>query len=117
MPGNTVGERRKLRRGAQRLANDRGRRRGALELHHVADKVRDFLSAAGEHDANRVDESNTGAVDRLGWSGFEIEAGDELSEKCGDPFCVSSRPRSADTWLLRQRFRYGQERHGAAAQK
>jgi hypothetical protein len=62
--GDAIGERGKLRRRAQRLPHDRRLRRASFVLHHFDGEMRHLLVAAGEHDADRIDEGDAGAVGR-----------------------------------------------------
>ena len=58
--GDTIRERGKLRRGTQRLADDRDLRACALGANHVADEGRAMLAAAREHHGERIDEGKPG---------------------------------------------------------
>ena len=83
--GLSADERRKLRGSAQRLADDRRRRRGALVPHHVTENLRDLLPAAGKHHAHRIGYADSGAINQLGRRRVEVEADDEIRDDLAQP--------------------------------
>ena len=80
-----IGERGQLRRGAKRLTDHRALLRRAFELGHLSDNVGDFLVAAGDHNAEGVDEAGAGRRDHVRRSVVEIEADDELRQDLAQP--------------------------------
>ena len=88
--GDAVGERRKLRRGAERLADHRHLGRRALLLHHFADDLGALLAAAGEHHRHGVDEGEARALDGERRQRLDVEADDEIGDGVAELSCAAS---------------------------
>ena len=91
MSGNTVRERRELRGGAQRPADDRNHRSRALLSDHGTDNFAAVLAAAGEHHGERVDESKPRPFNRKRRQRTQIEADDEVRDGVAENPCRGAR--------------------------
>ena len=118
MPRDAVGERRQLRRGALRLADDAGRRGRAFGLHHIEGEVGDLLAAARQHHPHGVDEGDARAPDDLGRDIFEVEAGDVFGDELRELFAAGQRlGRSCCRRRLGERARRTEHGGRAGAEK
>ena len=89
--GDPVRQRRELRRGAQRLPDDRGRGRGALRAHELEHDRGGLAAASRQHHPDGVDEGQARALDRERGHGFEVEARDEFGDDVAQPLRLAGR--------------------------
>ena len=102
MRRDAIGKRRKLRRSAHGLPDQRSGARTSLRFHHLHGDPGHLLAAAGEHHAERIDEADAGATDHLRGHGLEIEAGHVFRQPLAQCLAAGSRLRR----LLRVRLLY-----------